>query len=303
MKFAFIYSHREEHTVMKMCSVLGVSKSGYYEYVKRVSREETEREKWNRRLDERILFHYHDNIGAYGSPRIFKKLVKDDGIQVSAKKVANRMRDLNLYANPQVRYIQTTNSNHDKRVFSNELDRNFQPEAPNQVWATDITYVHTGEGFVYFNPILDLYGKKVISYAIKDRIDKSLPLEALKKALAIREPEEGWIHHSDRGSQYCSTVYIETLKQAKARISMSRKATPYDNACVESFFASLKKEYLHKWVFKTKAEAMNAIEFYVEFYNKKRIHSTLGYVTPIEYELAHELAQQQNATMKNNTCA
>ncbi|MGD6880079.1 IS3 family transposase [Bacillus infantis] len=290
-----MYEHKNEHTIVKMCEVLGVSTSGYYAWERRQSQEETERQKQRRYLDERILFHFHDNLGTYGSPRIHRKLVAKDGMTVSLKTVSNRMRDLGLYATPPIKYTQTTDSDHQQRVFKNELDREFKPEKPNRVWATDITYIHTGEGFLYLNPVLDLFSRRVISYAINDCMDVKLPLKALKEALELRHPSEGWIHHSDRGSQYCSKKYIEALEGAKASISMSRKATPYDNACVESFFASLKKEYLYKFVFKTKAEAIGAIQFYIHFYNHKRMHSTLGYATPIEYEKAYKEAQYQDA--------
>jgi putative transposase len=293
VKFEFILSHKDEHTIVRMCEVLKVSLSGYYAFVKRQHRKETEREKWKRNVDDRIRFHYYDNHGTYGSPRIHKKLVNEDKMKVSQKKVTNRMREMGLFATPPVKYTQTTDSDHKKQVYKNVLDRNFNPKAPNQAWATDITYIHTGEGFIYLNPVIDLYSRRVISYALDDCIDHKLPLRALNKALEIRMPAEGWIHHSDRGSQYCSNNYIEALKEAKATISMSRKATPYDNACVESFFGSLKKEYLYKWVFKTKAEAIGAVKFYIEFYNRKRMHSTLGYATPIEYELAYEETQSQ----------
>lgn len=274
-----------------MCKVLGVTPSGYYAWEKRQNQEESDREKWNRQLDERIKFYFYDNLSAFGSPRIHDKLVNQDKLKVSQKTVANRMRELGLFATRPKKYINTTDSNHKKPVYPNELDRNFQPKAPNRVWVTDITYVHTGEGFIYLNPVLDLFSRRVISYAVDDQMDHTLPLRAIKEAIALRNPSEGWIHHSDRGTQYCSKNYIEELKEAKALISMSRKATPYDNACVESFFASLKKEYLYKFVFHTKAEAIAAIEFYIQFYNRKRTHSTLGYATPMEYELAYEQAQ------------
>ncbi|MEH6905152.1 IS3 family transposase [Neobacillus drentensis] len=155
--------------------------------------------------------------------------------------------------------------------------------------------IHTGEEFIYLNPVIDLFSRKVISHAIDDQMDHTLPLSALKEAIILRKPNEGWIHHSDRGTQYCSKNYIEALKEAKAVISMSRKATPYDNACVESFFASLKKEYLYKFVFHTKAEAIAAVEFYIQFYNRKRTHSTLGYATPNDYEMAYKKAQRKDA--------
>jgi putative transposase len=288
---------------VKMCKVLGVTTSGYYAWVKRQKQEETERKKWNRHLDERIKFHYYDNLEAFGSPRIHDRLVKKDSIKVSQKKVANRMRELGLFAIPLKKYIHTTDSDHDSLVYPNELNREFQPEAPDRVWVTDITYIHTGEGFIYLNPVIDLFSRRVISYAIDDHMEHTLPLRALKEAIALRNPSEGWIHHSDRGSQYCSKNYINELKEAKATISMSRKATPYDNACVESFFASLKKEYLYKFVFPTKADAIAAVNFYIQFYNRKRTHSTLGYATPMEYEMAYKLAQKQNATHRQVSSA
>jgi putative transposase len=282
-----------------MCKVLGVSTSGYYAWEKRQNQDETERDKWNRQLDERIKFHFYDNLTAFGSPRIHEKLVIHDNIKVSQKTVANRMRALGLFATKPRKYTNTTNSNHEKPVYPNELNRQFKPEAPNLVWVTDITYIHTGEGFIYLNPVLDLFSRRVISHAIDDCMDKSLPLRALREAIALRNPTEGWIHHSDRGSQYCSNDYIKELEEAKAKISMSKKATPFDNACAESFFASLKKEYLYKFAFATKAEAIAAVEFYIQFYNRKRIHSTLGYATPIEFELAYEEAQRKNAGMSH----
>jgi transposase InsO family protein len=278
-----------------MCEILGVSPAGYYRWRKRQQSGDTEKEKFNRHLDERILFHFHDNLGTYGSPRIHRKLTKVDKIKVSEKKIANRMSELGLFAVPPKRYIHTTDSAHDKKVYSNELDRKFKPDKPNQAWVTDITYIHTGEGFLYLNPVIDLFSRKVISYAIDDQMDHTLPLRALKQAIALRNPSEGWIHHSDRGSQYCSTKYIEELLEAKATISMSRKGTPYDNACIESFFASLKKEYIYRVVFKTKAEAIAAIDFYIHFYNRKRMHSTLEYASPIDYEKAYEKAQYGDA--------
>lgn len=165
---------------------------------------------------------------------------------------------------------------------------------PNQAWATDITYIHTGEGFLYLNPVMDLFSRKIISYRIADHMRKELSLEALKEVIALRQPEDGWIHHSDRGAQYCATDYVETLVEAGATISMSRKGNPYDNACMESFFTSLKKEYLYKCVFETKAEAVLAIEFYIKFYNQKRIHSSIDYMNPNEKELVHQMMFMAN---------
>lgn len=275
-----------------MCEVLGVSRSGYYAYVKRLGREETEKEKFDRYLDKRILHHFYDNLGTYGSPRIWRWLRKIDNIKVSEKKVANRMRALNLYATQPKKFVNTTDSNHAQSTYSNKLNQEFYPEAPNQVWATDITYIHTGEGFMYLNPVMDLYSRMIISYRMDDHMGNELSLNALKEAIALRQPKEGWIHHSDRGAQYCSHDYIDELKEARAEISMSRKANPYDNACMESFFGSLKKEYLYKHVFATKAEAILAIQFYIKFYNEKRMHSSIGYLSPMEKEKAYKKSPQ-----------
>lgn len=288
---------------MKMCEVLGVSTSGYYDYVERLEREETDQEAFNRYLDERILFHYHDNHGFYGSPRIFRKLRDEDNIKVSEKKVTNRMRELDLYAAPPKRVVYTTDSDHTQPTFSNRLNREFEPEAPNQVWATDITYIHTGEGFLYLNPVMDLHSRRIISYRVDDHMGHELCLNALKEAIALRQPKDGWIHHSDRGAQYCSNTYLNTLKEAGATISMSRKATPYDNACVESFFGSLKKEYLYKHVFATKAEARLAIQFYIKFYNKKRMHSSIDYLSPMEKEKVYEKGRQAESANEQKPSA
>ncbi|KUP08757.1 hypothetical protein Q75_02250 [Bacillus coahuilensis p1.1.43] len=275
-----------------MCEVLNVSKAGFFKWRGRRDSEDTEREIFNKFLDERIRFHFYDNLGTYGSPRIHKKLLKVDGIVVSEKTVANRMKTAGLYAMHTKKYISTTDSTHDLHYYENVLNQNFYPEEPNKVWVTDITYIQTGEGFVYLNPVIDLFSRRVISFTIGDRMDRNLPLNALRKALEIRMPEPGWIHHSDRGSQYCSKDNIAELEAAQSTISMSHKGNPYDNACVESFFASLKKEYLYRFTFKTKAEAMSAVAFYIQFYNKKRIHSTLGYVSPEEYEKAYSKEQK-----------
>lgn len=302
MKFAFIHAHKLEHTILKMCEVLGVSRSGYYTYVERLDREETPREKFNRLLDDRIVYHFLDNHGFYGSPRVFK-LIEKEGIQVSPRKVGERMAELDLYATPPKPYMNTTDSDHNQPFFPNILNQEFEQSAPNQAWATDITYVHTAEGFVYLNPVMDLFSRRIISYRVDDHMRKELSLEALKEAIALRQPEKGWIHHSDRGAQYCSNEYVETLVEAGATISMSRKANPYDNACMESFFASLKKEHLYKCVFETKIEAMLAIEFYIKFYNNKRMHSSLDYISPKKKELNHKLGHDTEPKVQQERSA
>lgn len=208
---------------MRMCKVLGVSTSGYYAWEKRQNSEETAREKRNLFVNERIKYYFFESLGTYGSPRVHERLVNKDNIEISQKTVANRMKEMGLFATPPKKYVHTTDSNHEELVYPNELNQNFRPEEPNKVWVTDITYIYTGEGFLYLNPMIDLFSRRVISYSIDDHMDRTLPLRALKKALELRNPEAGWIHHSDRGSQYCSKEYIAALKDAQATISMSRK--------------------------------------------------------------------------------
>lgn len=255
-------------------------------------RQSRHRKSWQEKENQRENFI--DNMNTYGSPRIHRKLI-EEGFVVSQKTVANWMKELGLFATAPRKFMQTTDSNHHNKTYRNTLNQNFNPSKPNQRWATDITYIHTGEGFIYLNPIMDLFSRKIISYSIDDTMHQSLSIKALQDAISSRQPEEGWMHHSDRGSQYTSNKYIEILKQENAKISMSRKANPYDNACLESFFATLKKESLYKFVFKTKAEAVKAIERYIEFYNRKRIHSSLGYVSPNDYEIAYYWECYQSA--------
>lgn len=274
-----------------MCKIFGVSTSGYYAYVDRINQGETKKEAFNRYVDERILFHFYDNHGCYGSPRIFRKLRDVDQIIISEKTVTNRMAQMKLYATPPRRFQNTTDSMHMQRVFPNELNRSFEPQAPNTAWVTDITYVHTGEGFLYLNPIMDLFSRKIISYKVADYMRGELSLGALKTALTLRQPKKGLVHHSDRGAQYCSRDYVGLLNKYEAKISMSRKGNPYDNACMESFFASLKKEFLHKYVFMSKGEAMVAIDRYIKFYNEKRMHSSLDYMSPNEKELSYKMSR------------
>jgi|SRR5690625_2993305 len=284
-----------------MCEVLGVSTSGYYEYVKRLDREETEREAFNRYLDERIIFHFYDSYGTYGSPRIHKALERLDGIIVSARKVASRMSEMNLYATQPKTYLNTTDSDHNNYIYPNKLNQGFKVEAPNKVWVTDITYIYTGEGFLYLNPIMDLYSRRIISYRIDDHMRKELCVNTLKEAIALREPTEELIHHSDRGAQYSSKSYLNRLEEIGAIISMSRKANPFDNACMESFFASFKKEFLYKQIYATKAEAILGVEFYIKFYNDRRLHSSIGYLSPKEKEMSYKKDREKQLLEERKT--
>lgn len=263
--------------------MLRVSKSGYYNWLKNQDREPTEREIKREGLKQKVNQFFHESFGTYGSPRIHKDLVAA-GYVVSEKTVARLMNELGLRAVPKERYVVTTDSNHNYNIYPNLLDQNFKVEEPNTAWVTDITYVWTIEGWLYLASIIDLYSRKVIGWSMADHMRTELTLKALKMALVTRKPNEGLIHHSDRGSQYCANEYIETLNEIEADISMSRTGNPYDNACMESFHASMKKEFVYRYRFETKEQAKKGITSYMHFYNEKRRHSTIGYVSPNQFE-------------------
>ncbi|UOE93515.1 IS3 family transposase [Alkalihalobacillus sp. LMS39] len=284
MKFYFIYSHRDEHLVVKMCEVLSVSKSGYYKWVSSQNRESTEREKKRDELKKKIQQSFHTSFGTYGSPRVHDDLI-DLGYIVSQKTVARLMKEMGLKATPEEKYIVTTDSNHDERIYPNLLNQNFKVDSPNKVWVTDITYIWTLEGWVYLASVMDLFSRKIVGWSQSSSMKKDLPLKALQMAITTRQPPEGLIHHSDRGSQYCSTDYIQTLKEKRMIISMSRTGNPYDNACIESFHATIKKELIYRRRFKTRSEAIKTVNYYINnFYNERRKHSTLGYFSPNNFE-------------------
>jgi putative transposase len=267
-----------------MCEVLGVSKSGYYNWLSNQNRKPTERERKREELKRKISQSFHESYGTYGSPRIHDDLVKA-GYIVSVKTVARLMKEMGLRATPEQKYMVTTDSNHNYDIYPNVLDQNFEADKPNQVWAADITYVWTMEGWLYLASIIDLCSRKVIGWAMADHMRRELPLKALNMAIATRNPGKGLMHHSDRGSQYCSNDYIKRLHKIEAEISMSRTGNPYDNACMESFYATIKKELVYRRRFETRSQAERAISSYImHFYNERRKHSTLSYGSPNNHE-------------------
>jgi putative transposase len=274
-------NHRHEFRVVKMCSVFGVSKSGFYDWL---GRDKSEREKEKNEIMNEIRKLFYENLEVYGSPRIMRELHKM-GIYISEKTVGRYMSEMGLRAIPEQRFIVTTDSNHDNPIYDNILNREFNPDQPDRVWVTDITYIWTLEGWMYLATVMDLYSRKIIGWNMDSKMTKELPLVALNRAISLRNPSEKLIHHSDRGSQYASKDYIARLKEFDIQISMSRKGNCYDNACIESFHATLKKELVYRRRFKTREEAKKAVWHYtMSFYNEKRSHSTLGYVSPNEYE-------------------
>ena len=265
----------------ELCKTLQVTESGYY-YWRR--HKVSARESRDTYLTCRIKEIHQQVKGRYGSPRIHAEL-KANGERVSRKRVSRLMRDNHITAKVKRRYKSTTDSNHTNQVAQNLLEQSFIAYKPNMVWVADITYLWTGEGWLYLAIILDLYSRKVVGWHLSDRLTKELVIKAFLKAYWSRKPAKGLIHHSDRGSQYTSKDFQNLLVNVGARSSMSGKGNCYDNAVAESFFHSLKTELGSNKIFKTKQEAKNAIFGYIEgFYNTNRRHSALNYCSPNNFE-------------------
>ncbi len=243
------------------------------------------RAKQDARLKVEISASHSASRRTYGSPRILRDL-REDGRRVSRKRVARLMRELGLEGRRKRRFRATTDSRHRFPVAPNLLMRHFDVEAPNTAWVTDITYLATLEGWLYLVVILDLFSRRVVGYAMSERIDRELVLEALREALMHRPGARDLIHHSDRGSQYASHDYREALDQAGITCSMSRRGNCWDNAVAESFFGTLKMELLYELPLQTRSATRSAVADYIEtFYNVRRRHSSLDYLSPVEFEL------------------
>lgn len=279
-----------------MCSLLNVSRAGYYKWLERSDRPETEREALRKELIQKIKKSYYESDGTYGSPRVHQDLL-DWGFVISQKTVAIMMRELGIKAIPEEKYVVTTDSNHDLPIAPNLLKRNFTAPVPDRIWVTDITYIRTIEGWVYLATVMDLFSRKIVGYSMDKEMKKELTLAALKMAFSTRNPSEKLIHHSDRGSQYCSKDYMDLLKSKEVQISMSRKGDPYDNACIESFHATIKKELIYRRRYTSRSEAMKSIHYYINNrYNSRRKHSTLGYCSPKEFENNYRFSSLQEVS-------
>jgi transposase InsO family protein len=271
----------EEFHVENMCRALRVSASGFYAWS---GRGPSEREISDARLIDKIRGIYEATDGAYGVRRIHRQLLAD-GEGCSRNRVARLMRKCGLKARRRRKYRVTTDSKHNFPVAENLLAREFFSAGPNQVWASDITYIWTMEGWLYLAAVIDLHSRMVVGWSMSERIDRSLVLGALSMAVGRRSPGPGLIHHSDRGSQYASNDYQAALSQHKMLCSMSRKGDCWDNAVVESFFSTLKTERVHHRLYRSRADARRDIFGYIEvFYNRARLHSTLGYLSPAQFE-------------------
>jgi putative transposase len=283
VRYGFVHEHRGRWPVRLMCRVLGVSPGGFYGWRGRPPRLHARRLET---LVEAIRAIHRDVKARYGSPRMHAELVAT-GHPCSRKTVAGLMRRHGIAAKSRRKFCVTTDSNHGHPVAENILDRQFEPTAVNRAWTADITYIPAGEGWLYLAAVEDLHSRKIVGWSMGSKIDSRLVVDALEMAVSRRLPGAGLVAHSDRGSQYASEHYQRLLGSQGISCGMSRRGNCWDNAPMESFFASLKKELVHGENYATREEARASIFEYIEvFYNRVRRHSSLGYKSPTEYERA-----------------
>ena len=281
MRFKFIEEHRFIFSIGRMCHVMDVSRRGLRAFRNRPASH-------RQRSDLVTLAHIKEqsrlSLGSYGRPRMTEEL-KEIGLKVGHRRVGRLMRQNGISVVRTRKHKVTTDSNHKFNIAPNLLDWNFAADGPNQKWAGDITYIWTREGWLYLAVILDLYSRRVIGWAVSNRMKRDLAIRALKMAIAFRSPPKGCIHHTDRGSQYCSHDYQKILRQHRFRASMSGKGNCYDNAAVETFFKTIKAELIWRDTWETRRSAEIAIFEYINgFYNPRRRHSTLGWKSPVAFE-------------------
>ncbi|WP_233516794.1 IS3 family transposase [Paenibacillus curdlanolyticus] len=276
--------YRSEFRVEKMCQVLRVSRSGYYKWkTKKISSQAYRKEQ----VVKRISYHFKDNSGRYGALKITAKL-RLEGLTISERTVGKYMRELKLRACVSRKFrVTTTDSNHDHPIAPNLLNQNFKVSQPNKVWVADITYIPCKGQKLYLASIMDLCTREIVGWRLDNHMTTELVMGAFEAAYTTKMPKEGLIHHSDRGTQYTSKEYRAKLKACGMIASMSRRGNCYDNACIESFHSILKKELIYcSPKFKSQQEAYTELYRYIEFfYNRKRIHSSLGYLSPVQFEL------------------
>lgn len=282
MKYWFMEKHRSSHGVQKMCRVIGASRSGYYRWKRQP---QSKRQEEDEKMLMQIRESHKNSLKTYGSPRITDEL-RAKGVKCGRNRVARLMRLHGIVAKTAKKFKVTTNSRHSLPVAGNLLKQNFVAEKPNMVWVSDITYIATLKGWLYLTVILDIYSRQVVGWAMSDRLASDFVIKALNQAIGRRKPGTGCIFHSDRGVQYASADFRDVLKKHSFIQSMSRKGNCYDNAVAESFFHTLKVEHVYDYRYETRAEAAQSIFEYIEmFYNRKRKHSALGYLSPVSFEL------------------
>lgn len=284
MKYRFIAEQAGRFEVKLMCRVLGVSRSGYYKWRSGTPRAQAQR---NAELLEQIRQIHAASRETYGSPRVQAEL-RARGYHCNHKRVERLMKLHGIRARQKRRYKQTTKANPRLPAAANLLARDFSASGPNQKWVADITYISTHEGWLYLAAVLDVFSRQVVGWSMSDRLKTPLVADALRMALQRRQPPAGLLHHSDRGSQYASHDYQRLLRERRIRVSMSGAGNAYDNALMESFFATLKTECVDRRRFDTRAQARLQLFEYIEvWYNRQRRHSALGYLNPVLFEQLH----------------
>ncbi|WP_390888607.1 IS3 family transposase [Frigoriglobus tundricola] len=281
LTFAFIAANEDQWPVRWMCDALDVSASGYYAWA---TRPDSATEQWRRELLSQIRAVHAEVKHRYGSPRM-RAALNARGHECSENTVAELMREHGIRAKAPRRFVRTTDSRHQLPVFENVLDRNFEPDGPNRAWGTDITYIPTADGWLYLAVVEDLFSRMIVGWSMDASMESRLVVDALDMAVARRCPGAGLLSHSDRGTQYASAHYQGVLAGHGIVCSMSGVAQCWDNAPVESFFASLKRELVHDEEYTTREQAKGSIFEYLEvFYNRVRLHSSLGFLSPAEFE-------------------
>ena len=283
----FIHDHVADFPVQVMCELLGVSRGGYYAWA---GRAESTRAADDRVLAAEIQAAHAASRSRYGSPRVHAEL-RARGRRIGRKRVARLMRGMGLAARRRRRFRRTTDSRHAFPIAPNLLERNFTAEAPDRVWLADLTYIWTAQGWLYLAAVLDLYTRRVVGWAMADHLRHELTLAALDMAIVRQRPAPGLVHHADRGVQYAAHGYRARLRRHGMVCSMSRKGDCWDNAPMESFFATLKGELVEEADYQTRDEARADLFQYIEgFYNRRRLHSGLGYLTPEQKAAAFQSA-------------
>ncbi len=281
MRFKFIEENRAALPTGRLCQIMNVSSRGYRAYR---SRSISQRQREDMVLLAHIRELHRLSLNSYGRPRMTEEL-KEIGLEVGHRRVGRLMRQNGISVVRTRKYKVTTDSNHKFNIAPNLLNRNFSADRPNQKWVVDISYIWTREGWLYLAVVLDLYSRRVIGWAVSNRMKRDLAIRALNMAIALRRPPKGCIHHSDRGSQYCSHDYQKILRRNGFKVSMSGKGNCYDNAAMETFFKTIKAELIWRHSWRTRRAAEIAIFEYINgFYNPRRRHSALGWKSPLAFE-------------------
>jgi len=284
-----VKANQADHKIATMCRVLGVSRSGYYAWLKRAPSARCEEDE---RLKVRIDEIHEQSRGTYGVPRIYIEL-KDDDERVGRKRIARLMRDLGLRGVCRRRFVKTTQRDESNRPAPDLVERNFSASKPNELWVADATYIPTWEGFLFLAVVLDVFSRRIVGWAMANHLRTELMLDALTMAVDQRHPE-GVIHHSDQGSQYTSIAFGNRSREMGVQISMGSVGDCYDNAMAESFFATLECELIDRTVFHTRKEGqLEVFDFIEAFYNRKRRHSSIDYLSPVTFE--HRFAESNRS--------